>query len=75
MGKESGEPDHAGDPGGHSIWFAWTPAETGQVAISTCNGFGSLDSVLAVYTGSAIGALTPVAANDDTASWEVLVDG
>jgi hypothetical protein len=23
--KEPGEPDHAGDPGGASIWFSWTP--------------------------------------------------
>jgi hypothetical protein len=64
-GKESGEPNHAGDPGGHSVWFNWTPSVSGLVDISTCEPFSELDSVLAVYTGSSLGGLTPVAANDD----------
>jgi hypothetical protein len=83
-GKEAGEPDHAGDPGGHSVWFSWTPGESGPVAIGTCSPFSNLDSVLAVYTGAALNALTPVASNDDGSanvpmecSWldsEVVVD-
>ncbi len=64
-GKEASEPDHAGDPGGHSVWFAWTPSTSGPVAISTCSSFYALDTVLAVYTGSSLGALAPVASNDD----------
>ncbi len=67
---ESGEPDHAGEPAGHSVWFSWTPAVSGPVAISTCSSFFSLDTLLAVYTGSAVGALTPVAANDDAPAVE-----
>jgi Divergent InlB B-repeat domain len=63
--KQAGEPDHAGDPGGHSVWYSWTPTSNGPVAISTCSPFGVIDSVLAVYTGSSLGALTPVAENDD----------
>jgi len=64
-GKESGEPNHAGDPGGHSVWYRWTPSSSGIVDISTCSFFNSLDSLLAVYTGSAVDSLTPVAGNDD----------
>ncbi|HEX6666245.1 MAG TPA: hypothetical protein VF081_06585 [Solirubrobacterales bacterium] len=66
--KEPGEPNHAGDPGGHSVWFSWTPAASGPVEISTCGGnpFGdSFDTTLAVYTGATLGGLTQVAANDD----------
>ncbi len=64
--KQAGEPEHAGDPGGHSVWYSWTPDESGPVSISTCEGtYGDLDTLLAVYTGSAVNNLTPVASNDD----------
>jgi hypothetical protein len=65
--KEPGEPNHAGDPGGHSVWYSWTPSSSGPVDISTCSSFfgGSFDTALAVYTGSSLGSLTPVASNDD----------
>lgn len=61
--KETGEPDHAGDPGGSSIWYRWTAPASGRVEFAT---FGSdFDTVLAAYTGSAVNALTEVASNDD----------
>jgi hypothetical protein len=56
--KEAGEPDHAGDAGGGSVWWAWTPTRSGRVFISTDGS--SLDTLLAVYTGTAVNALTPV---------------
>jgi hypothetical protein len=65
--KQVGEPDHAGNPGGHSVWFSWTPTASGPVRIYTCSSFTNTDSVLAVYTGSALGALTEVASNDEAA--------
>ena len=67
--KQSGEPDHAGEPGGHSVWFSWTPAVSGPVAITACSYYEEdLDTVLAVYTGAGLGSLAPVAANDDSES-------
>ena len=33
--KESGEPDHLGNPGGSSIWYSWTAPASGRVTIST----------------------------------------
>ena len=61
--KEPGEPDHAGQPGGKSIWYSWTPASTGPETFTT---FGSsFDTLLAVYTGTSVAALTAVASNDD----------
>jgi len=61
--KESGEPNHAGNSGGASIWFSWTAPAGGEVTFDTLTS--SFDTVLGVYTGSAVNALTPVASNDD----------
>jgi hypothetical protein len=56
---ELDEPDHVGHPPLHSIWWKWTPVATEDVEISS---FMSLFSnVLAVYTGSRIDELTPIA--------------
>src|ERR1043165_2833468 len=66
--KESGEPDHAGNIGGKSIWWSWTAPTNGEVVITTdgsTNGDAMVDTVLAVYTGSAVTALSLVASNDD----------
>jgi hypothetical protein len=68
--KQAGEPEHAGDLGGHSVWYSWTPSSSGPVAISTCSSFFSLDTLLAVYTGSTVNALAQVAANDDAPATE-----
>jgi len=62
--KETGEPNHAGESGGASIWYAWTAPAAGQTTVSTC-GDSSVDTVLAVYTGAAVNALTEVAANNN----------
>ena len=61
---ESGEPDHAGASGTlNSVWCKWTAPASGLVAIDTT---GSLfDTTLAVYTGTAVNALTSVAASDN----------
>lgn len=61
--REVGEPDHAANPGGASVWFAWTARATGPVVFDT---EGSVpDTLLAVYRGSVLNQLTSVAANDD----------
>lgn len=56
--KEAGEPDHGGNPGGASVWYAWTAPLSGRAEMSAC---ASLDFLLGLYTGSTVGALTPVA--------------
>jgi Ca2+-binding RTX toxin-like protein len=61
--KQSGEPDHAGNAGGASVWYRWVADAAGSVTLSTEAGF---DTLLAVYTGSTLTTLTEVAANDDT---------
>lgn len=57
--KESGEPAHAGEQGGRSVWWSWTPSESGTATIgATGSGFGTL---LSVYTGAALDSLSTVA--------------
>jgi hypothetical protein len=58
--KEAGEPSHAGViGGGSSVWWTWTAPSNGGVAIESC---GSLyPTVVGVYTGDAVDALTEVA--------------
>ncbi len=61
--KEAGEPNHAGNAGGHSVWYQWTALSTKSVTIDTIGS--SFNTLLAVYTGTSVGALTLVASNDD----------
>src|SRR4051794_13084368 len=64
--KEPAEPPHARNVGGHSLWFSWTPSVSGDVSVDTAGT--AFDSVLAVYTGSSLAALTEGASNDDAPS-------
>ncbi len=61
--KQTGEPDHAGFSGGRSVWWRFTAPTDGTVTLSTEGS--SFDTMLAVYTGGSVNALTPVASNDD----------
>ncbi len=61
--KEAGEPDHAGNAGGASVWFRWTAARAGRVVLSSCDS--DFDTVLAVYTGTSVSSLAPVASRGD----------
>jgi hypothetical protein len=64
--KEAGEPSHAGNAGGASVWYRWTAPADATVTIETAGS--SFDTLLAVYRGTAVNALTQVAANDDVSS-------
>ncbi|HXS69058.1 MAG TPA: Ig-like domain-containing protein, partial [Candidatus Polarisedimenticolia bacterium] len=56
---ETGEPQHGGYPGAHSIWWSWTAPTSGYV---TLDAFGSAaDTIAGVYTGNALTNLTAVA--------------
>ena len=61
--KQSGEPNHAFNTGGSSVWYQWTAPAGGQVTFNTLGS--TFDTLLGVYTGSAVGSLTVVATNDD----------
>lgn len=61
--KEAGEPNHAGNVGGHSVWYEWTAPGDGDVTVATCTSL--FDTLLAAYTGNDVSGLTEVASNDD----------
>ena len=62
--KEIGESYHAGAVGGKSVWWKWTATIDTIMVFDT---FGTdFDTVLAVYTGTSVDALTEVASNDDS---------
>lgn len=60
--KEAGEPNHDGNPGGKSVWWTWTAPLTGLATIRTVGS--SFDTLLAVYTGTAVNNLTLLASDD-----------
>ena len=61
--KETGEPNHAGNAGGKSVWWTFTAPTDGVLTLSTEGS--SFDTLLAVYTGPRVSQLTPIASSDD----------
>jgi sugar lactone lactonase YvrE len=57
--KEAGEPNHAQNTGGTSLWWTWTAPASGTVIIDSAGS--TIDPLIAVYTGSSVNALTEVA--------------
>jgi hypothetical protein len=63
---EPGEPWHAGVPASSSVWYRLATPGPGQISLNTCDA--DFNSVLAVYTGSSVGFLGPVASNDNSSA-------
>jgi Carboxypeptidase regulatory-like domain len=66
--KETGEPSPAGRPGENSVWYSWTSAEDGYAEADPAGS--SFDTVIGVYTGSAVDDLTEVVSVDDAGGSE-----
>jgi hypothetical protein len=62
--KEPGEPNHAGNAGGKSLWWSWTAPADGSVTISTIGS--NFDTLLAVYAGNFLPQLPLIASDDDS---------
>jgi hypothetical protein len=59
--KEPAEPDHAGDPGGASVWYMWTAPDFQQMFTRVCaEGWNAL---VGVYQGDSLGGLVRVASS------------
>jgi len=61
--REVGEPNHAGNAGGKSAWWSFTPPADGVLTLNTTNS--TFDTLLGLYTGARVNALTTIASNDD----------
>jgi hypothetical protein len=61
--KEAGEPNHANNIGGKSVWYRWQSPSSSSVNITTAGS--DFDTTLGVYTVNAQGTLALIAQNDD----------
>ena len=59
--KEAGEPAHAGNSGGRSLWWTWVAPASGQATVSTDGS--TFRTLLAAYTGNSVNGLSLVASN------------
>jgi hypothetical protein len=68
--KEFGEPFHANNVGGKSVWWTFTPTNDGVLTLSTTNS--AFDTIMALYSTNSPGSnvvtfgnLVAIASNDD----------
>jgi len=64
-GPDAGAPSIAGFAPHSPLWYSWTAPADGEVSLDTIGTLRGLDTVLAVFTGASVSALSQVAANDD----------
>ena len=64
--KEVGEPNPAGNPGGKSLWWSYTPPSDGVLTLNTAGS--SFDTIMGLYTGTNVANLTTVVDNGDAYS-------
>jgi hypothetical protein len=69
--RELNEPDHSGG-GSRSVWYQWQAPANGTATITTAGT--AFDTVLGVYTGNSVDALSTVGKNDDTTDRTSRVD-
>jgi hypothetical protein len=60
---QTSEPAHGPGGGTHSVWWRWVAPATGQATFDTIGS--AIDTVVAVYAGSPLTALTQISKNDD----------
>lgn len=63
--KEAGEPNHANDVGGKSVWFKWTAPRDGIFTFSTNRSDSNIDTLLGIYVGPSVNALSGRGFNDN----------
>jgi hypothetical protein len=64
--KEPGEPRHANNPGGKSIWWSWVAPVSGVVTLNTAGS--NFDTLLGLYTGTSVSNLVVRASNDNASN-------
>lgn len=70
---ETGEPFHADEVGWGSSWWRWTPPVSGVYTITSLGS--NFDTIMGMYTGTTVNALTRVASNDDVRSGVIRTSG
>src|SRR5688572_11792817 len=62
---EPGEPQHAGNLGGRSVWYRWTAPGNAGVTFTTRTFGTNFNTLLAVYVGVSVNTVGLIAANDN----------
>jgi hypothetical protein len=70
--RETGEPEHAGNEGGGSVWWAFTAPYDGLLSVGTVNT--RIDTVIGAYVGTRVNRLGFVTSNDDDLALAELED-
>jgi len=70
--RETGEPEHAGNEGGGSVWWAFTAPYDGLLNLRTANT--RIDTVMGAYVGTRVNRLRLVTSNDDDSALAELED-
>ena len=70
--RETGEPEHAGNEGGGSVWWAFTAPYDGLLSVGTVNT--KIDTVMGAYVGTRVNRLGLVTSNDDDLALAELED-
>lgn len=60
--KQPDEPDHAGDPGGASVWYTWTAPVSGVARFSAQGNW--FKTLISVYEGDSLATLSHLASGD-----------
>ena len=68
--REIGEPTHGGVGGAASIWYRWVAPNNGVLTVTTQGS--NFDTLLGVYSGSAMSDLRVLGMNDDAPNSSVL---
>jgi hypothetical protein len=63
--REAGEPDHADGVGVKSMWWKIKPVADGTLDLDLFSSAEGIDTVMGLYTGASVDALTTIASNDD----------
>ncbi len=64
--RQTNEPKHASVTGSSSAWWTWTAPAAGTLRVNTVGS--SFDTLLGIYTGTAVNALTKIGANNNRAT-------
>lgn len=74
---QTGEPSHTagGAAGQHSVWYVYTPTQSGTVTLNVQSS--EIDPLVVLYQGNSMGTLVRLAGNDDVSvgSTQALVEG
>lgn len=72
---EAGEPAHGGRPAAHSLWWRWTPSTSRRATVWMQTQGNGLLARLAIYKGSTLDSLVPLASQaNDTPSSRLVFD-